>query len=145
MEDISCLWALGSVALIQSIRSACIFKNPTSQMLQLRKTTSLVCLRGSVEGQHEIYGGVAGPAWRIGHCQGIPRYRALVNQPKSWRRRRETADGGFSSFLQMSPGVVRLSELINCFGFFLHSFSISILLTSDGKAGCSLKHLLMNP
>lgn len=55
-----------------------------------------------------------GPAPRIVQCQGIPLYRVLINQPKSWRRR-ETADGSFSSFLAMSPGVLRLSELIKCF------------------------------
>lgn len=55
-----------------------------------------------------------GPAPRIVRCQGIPPHRVLINQPKSWRRR-ETADGSFSSFLATSPGVLRLSELIKCF------------------------------
>lgn len=66
-----------------------------------------------------------GPAPRIVQCQGIPPYRVLINQPKSWRRR-ETADGSFSSFRAMSPGVLRLSELIKCF----RTASASRLLSS---------------
>lgn len=43
------------LTLIQSIRSACIFKNPTSQMLQLCKTTSHVCLRASSDGHLSLH------------------------------------------------------------------------------------------
>lgn len=54
-EDISRFCDLGSVALILSIRSEGIFKNPSSQMLQLCKATSHICLRAATDGHLSLH------------------------------------------------------------------------------------------